>query len=324
LIQWSALVKPYINCFTGAIIHALSNPKIQESNLMLLGQGFLLRSGYDEYGLPEITFPVQQCGEAALKELGVTFSHYSLEDTIHFDELQKLCDKSLNGVVAWTNSAHLDYSSLYSINLGYLHSIVLKKVTTRTVHVFDPLVVDIPPYAICGELSFEQAKMALTDTVKTDANNLMGKLLLINPAPDAFLSENKKQQSIFRVVNEFFQDETYSRAINHYIAINEAAYAKADDPLKQSLSRRIFDHVQVLYIIPLLQMLMLEITSNKLQTLLEQEIIQWKTVAMMALKNSKILSERVFHKIIFTLHQCAQMRYEYWECLLNESSHHRC
>ena len=100
-------MKPYINCFTGAIIHTLNNPDIQESNLMLLGKGYLLRSGFDEYGLPEITFPVQACGENALKELGIQFSHYSFTDQLNFDELNQLCEKYVHGVVAWTNSAHI-------------------------------------------------------------------------------------------------------------------------------------------------------------------------------------------------------------------------
>lgn len=317
-------MKPYINCFTGAITHTLNNPNIQESNLMLMGKGFLLRSGYDEYGLPEITFPVQQCGETALYELGISFSHHVLPEHINFDELQELCQKNPDGMVAWTNSAHLNYSSLYSINLGYLHSIVIKKVGVHSMEIFDPLVVDIPPYATWGDLSFIQAEKALGDIVKTDTHNLMGKLLLIQPNPNAFLSDHKKQQSIIDVAQEFFQNKMYTQAIQHYIAINQNAYENADDCSKKSLSRRIFDHVQVLYIIPLLQMLMFEIHSQKLQTLLEAEILQWRTVAMMALKNSKILSERVFDKIITTLNQCAQMRHEYWECLLNESSSHRC
>lgn len=316
-------MNPYINCFTGAIIHTLSNPNITESNLMLLGKGFLLRSGFDEYGLPEITFPVQSCGETALKELGVKFHRYSLTDTFNSDELEELCQSNPNGVVAWTNSAHLGYSSLYSINLGYLHSIVIKRVAGQVVHVFDPLVVDIPPYATCGELSFEQARQALTDIVKSDTNNLMKMLLLIEPSPEVKVSKNQKQQHLVSLASEFFQNEIYSQAIYNYITINEDAYKKADDSLKQTLSRRIFDHVQVLYIIPLLQMLMLEIPSSKLNVLLNEEIIQWKTVAMMALKNSKILSERVFNKIILTLNECAQMRHKYWEYLLNESSDYR-
>ena len=64
-------------------------------------------------------------------------------------------------------------------------------------------------------------------------------------------------------------------------------------------------------------MMKLEENSGKLQGLLEEEIMQWKTVAMMALKNSKILSERVFHKMIVTLEQCAVLRHNYWECILD-------
>lgn len=289
---------------------------------MLLGQGYLLRSGYDEYGLPEITFPVQACGETALQALGVTFRHHALSNDLNIDELHDLCQENSHGVVAWTNSAHLSYSSLYSINLGYLHSIVIKKVTEQAVHVFDPLVVDIPPYSICGELSFTQAKMALTDIVKTDAHHLMGKLLLIEPAPDISVSEDKKRQSMINVANDFFQNETYTQAIHQYSKINEDAYATADDALRQALSRRIFDHVQVLYIIPLLHMLMCEINSSTVKALLEEEINLWKTVAMMALKNSKILSDRVFNKIILTLAKCAQLRHDYWEYIRNESSDH--
>jgi len=316
-------VKPYINCFTGAIVHTLDNPNIQESSLMLLGKGYLLISGYDEYGLPEITFPVQVCGETALKDLCIKFSHYSLTSNLNFDDLQALCERYIHGVIAWTNSAHLSYSSLYSINLGYLHSIVIKKVANEKIHVFDPLVVDIPPYSTCGELSLENAKMALTNIVKTDTANLMGKLLLVEPAPRLYLNENKKLQSLIKLANNFFQNDIYLDAIKHYIKINEEAYAKADDELKKTLSRRIFDHAQVLYIIPLLQMMRFETTSLKLQELLEEEITEWKSVAMMALKNSKILSDRVFNKIILTLNKCAQMRYEYWDWILNENSHNR-
>ncbi|HVT63209.1 MAG TPA: hypothetical protein VHD33_06980 [Legionellaceae bacterium] len=317
-------MKPYINCFTGAITHTLNNPNIQESNLMLLGKGFLLRSGYDEYGLPEITFPVQECGETALRALGIKFSHHPLTPILNFDELQILCESNPQGLVAWVNSTHLSYASLYSINLGYLHSIVIKKVIDKVVHVFDPLVVDIPPYAICGELSFIHAKKALTDTVKTDTYHLMGKLLLIKPAPDVSLSNHKKQDNINLIAKEFFQNKTYLNAIKHYQSINMEAYEKADDYLKKTLSRRIFDHIQVLYILPLLQMLKLEINSAKVHAILEEEIGLWKTIAMMALKNSKILSDRVFNKIILTLTQCVQMRHDYWECVLNESAHNRC
>ena len=206
--------KPYINCFTGAILHTLDNPHVHESDLMLLGKGYLLRSGYDEYGLPEITFPVQQCGERALEKLGVGFQHYSLNGTPDFSELARLCRQNSNGLVAWTNSAHLAYSSLYSINLGYLHSIVIKKVEGQVMHIFDPLVVDIPPYATFGELSFDQAKMAFTDIVKTDNDNLMGTLLLVEPSPDVCLQKTEKLQGMASLAHEFFQNDIFFQQKN--------------------------------------------------------------------------------------------------------------
>jgi hypothetical protein len=317
------MMKSFINCFTGSIVHILNDSSIHESDLILLGGGYLLRSGLDEYGLPEITFPVQRCGEAALEKLGVSYKNISLAPAIDFDEVKMLCKRN-NGVIAWTNSAHLNYSSLYSMNLGYLHSIVISDVENGMVKVFDPLVVDIPPYATHGEMSLAQATLALSDVVKTDTYNLMGKLLVIHPCKRIEFSCELKQQNMRQLSELFFQNDECLLSIDKYIALNQSLYKSADSAMKKTISRRLFDHVQVLYIIPILNMLLSKSDSLKIKNHLTEEIRQWQTVAMMALKNSKILSDRVFDKIIITLENCSQFRKQYWESIRNESVSNWC
>lgn len=307
------MMKAYVNCFTGSIAHILNHPSVSESDLMLLGDGYLLRSGVDEYGVPELTFEVLGCGELALEKLGVGYNRHELGSNIDFNNLKQLCELHNNGVIAWANSSYLSYSSMYSTNMGYLHSIVLKEVSDSSLSVFDPLVVDIPPYSMYGHLSYAEANRALADIEKIDSYNVMGSLLKIAPNDNINIDALRNGECLSHAAKNFFSEPLNNQAIIDYLSSNQKAYESADDERKKNLSRRIFDHIQVLYVIPLLELIKMESASLELRKHVDEEIREWRSVAMMALKNSKILSERVFNKIISKLEVCSQMRCEYWE-----------
>lgn len=306
------MIAPYINCFTGSITHVLNQPGLSESDFLLFGDGFLLTSGLDEYGFPELVFNVVKCGELALKRFEVDFNYFSPNEDIDFKILRETCAENTPGIIVWTNSSHLAYSSLYSKNMGYLHCIVIKQVNDRYLTIFDPLVVDIPPYAMNATLSFENAQRALTDTAKMNARGAMGSLLKIHEKNHIDINPERKHQQMLATAHNFLNSSEFYNAIQDYIKINQSAYDTANIDQKKYLSRRIFDHIQVLYVIPLLELLKAETQFASLKEKIDIEIAQWRSIAMMALKNSKIPSERLFDKIIENLNKCSQLRYEYW------------
>ena len=312
------MMKAYLNCFTGAITHSLGHSFVKESDIVLFGDGYLLRSGIDEYGVPELTFKVLECGELALKKFGVGYSYYQFGVQIDFDALRKLCKLHNNGIIAWANSSHLSYSSLYSTNMGYLHSIVLEEVNDTELRVFDPLVVDIPPYAMYGNLSHDEVIVALTDADKIDSYDVMGAFFKIHPIADIVIDTTSRKKHMGSLAERFFSEPVYNKAIMNYISSNQLAYEDAGDERKKHLSRRIFDHIRVLYVLPLLELLKKESHSVDLRNQIDEEIKEWRSISMMALKNSKVLSERVFNKIITKMLACSQMRDRYWKYVREE------
>jgi len=301
--------KASINCFTGSITHIVNNNSIQEQDIITIGGGYLLSATNDEYGLPELTFKVEDCGLIALNRLNID---YKINQVIGEKEAFTVFD-SLASHICWVNSKHLEYSSMYSKSLGYQHAMVVNSLTKTSANIFDPLIVDIPPCCISTTLSRHNLLKCLTDKVSSETQDLVGKVYALYMT-DAYVPPPKvnHHEYIMEMKQRFFNNIEYQMAVYKYIELNVSAFKGTGTEGAMIVSRRIFDHLQVLYVIPLLKLLSKHDWNKKICIHLMTELDEWKRVAMMALKNSKLNSKRLNRKIIEQLKICAEAREIFW------------
>jgi hypothetical protein len=243
-----------INCFTGSLaqLSGRGGVPIDEAQLLEAGDGYLYRTGLDEWGMPEYTFAVEEVGLRACKALGAEVGRWPVDED-WITRLAGLLDE-YPGVVVWVNSAHLDYAPVYSSKPGYLHAVLVVAMTETASHVriFDSLIVDREPHGCEAWLSIEAFASALTDRVRSETYDHMGHFVVMQPA--ARPVEFDVRASLLRQADAYHSNDIHRAALQAYRGLCMAHFA-GDRQSAAMVARRLFDHIVVLYVIPGLTLL---------------------------------------------------------------------
>lgn len=241
---------PAINCFTGSLIRLseLNGRTVLESEVLERGDGYLLRAGWDEWGYPEYTFAVQDCGVRGMTGLGCSVRTVGFAGRNPVTLLAELV-AAHRGAVVWTNSAHLSYAEVYSNSPGYLHAVLVTEVAEdlSRVQVYDSLVVDRTRYGCRAWLPAEDFTAAVTDRVRTETYDHMGYFHVIDdvrgsPAPRGAELDLRRQ------AGEFFEQDHHRRAVTEYHQLCMRMFQEGERAT--AAARRLFDHINVLYVLP--------------------------------------------------------------------------
>ncbi|WP_145167477.1 hypothetical protein [Rhizobium sp. SJZ105] len=242
-----------LNCFTGGISYIARNNErpISEEELMLCGTGFQFRSDFDEYGYPEFIFNVIGTSEVAISSWrGDLLKEYvpSSDSALAF-VMQRL---KLHPLIVWVNSRYMSYSDVYFNRDPYIHAIVLESYdeTTNLFKLFDPLVMDRFRMEGSAFLPSTHLVEALTKTVK--GNELAPEMgtaytLQINNAD--FSKVVKVDQELLRQAHANITDPEHACAVEKYRRLCVRAL-KSDDAHARQAARRLFDHINVLFVVP--------------------------------------------------------------------------
>jgi hypothetical protein len=292
---------PAVNCYTGSLIRMayLHGTDLDEAELLERGDGYLLCAGHDELGYPEYTFAVEEVGMRGIGALGHDVRTKPIEQCWR-EQLRALV-REHKGVVAWTNSAHLAYAGIYATNPGYLHAILVHEMSDdlQQVRVYDSLVVDTERFGCDAWLSAEAFGMAITDRVAAESHDHMG-FFHIFPAAASDGDQGLACVDLGRQAMRFMADARYHGSVAEYRQLCTEFFRHGDDNAKCA-ARRLFDHINVLYVLPNLRLLERSLGHAKAGAEAEKQCYAlteyWKVLSLQALKFEATLSASVLTRI---------------------------
>lgn len=289
-----------INCFTGSLaqLSKRGGAPIDEAQLLEAGDGYLYRTGLDEWGMPEYTFEVENVGLRACRALGAHVARLPI-DTDWVTQLKTLLIEHA-GVVVWVNSVYLDYAPVYSTDPGYMHAVLVIGINDTSTHVkiLDSLVVDNESYACEAWLSIEAFANAHTDRVRTETYDHMGYFIVMHPnaCPPAF----DVRANLLRQARLYLSEDGYRGALPAYRELCMEHFRGSPEHAAIA-ARRLFDHIVILYVIPGLSLLGRSLQragcEDALGEITKSLIHHWRALSVLALKleatNSPLILSRV-------------------------------
>jgi hypothetical protein len=316
-----------INCFTGSLakLLGLHGVQVKESRLLEQGDGYLFRSGLDEWGYPEYTFAVQEVGLRGCARIGADMMVVAIDGEDWLDQLTCLANVH-HGAVVWVNTSRLTHDTFYSENPAYLHALLVTGVSKdgQYVQIHDPLVVNRERYGCQAWVETDLFHVALKDQVRTETYNHMGFAHSVRNAPLSRLvsTEEETVHALARQATRYFQEELCRDAVSHYAAAFTAFFAQ-NDARNHIAARRLFDHINVLYVIPSLILL-----GQSLRTAgMSQEVLahygslvdHWRALALLALKFEATASQSVLGRISDRFRTIASTERAMWCAIHMES-----
>ncbi|OON81419.1 hypothetical protein [Streptomyces tsukubensis] len=293
-----------VNCFSGSFqqLALLYDQQVEEPAIMEAGDGYLLKAGLDERSCPEIVFGVESVILSGLTALGYEARATAIDPSQWRRQLRDLL-KEHSGVVVWVNSSHLGYADVYSSHPGFMHAILVLEMSAdlSRLKVFDSLVDDRSRYSCYAWMLDIDFEAAILDRIPSKSLDHMGNFhtLLAADAP-AVGSVNVAAVSLLRQAESFRDNACYSNAVHQYRLLCRDSLAGGEDAAKYA-ARRLFDHVNVLYVIPGLKLLERslrradapEFVHDMCRTLVDD----WRVLGLQALKFEATLSSRVATRI---------------------------
>ncbi|MFI9450264.1 hypothetical protein [Amycolatopsis sp. NPDC052450] len=310
--------RPAVNCYTGSLVRlaSLHDEVFGEAEVLERGDGYLLRSGHDERGYPEYTFAVEEVGMRGLRALGHDVRTEAIDEGNWREQLRSLL-RAHKGVVAWTNSEHLAYAEVYATNPGYLHAVLVQEVSAdlQRVRVHDSLVVDTERFACDAWLSAEAFGEAIIDSVATETYDHMGFFHTISataPARDRATA----RADLARQARRFGDEVAYHDAVAEYRRFCAGFFAHGDERATRA-ARRLFDHINVLYVLPNLNLLNRSLVRAEMGAravdLCGELVGHWKVLALQALKFEATLSPSVRKRIDDRFHRIDDTTTALWQ-----------
>lgn len=311
-----------INCFTGSLVHLLSlhGASVDEVELLELGDGFLLRAGRDEWVYPELTFEVQEVGLRGCRGVGASVNAVPIDGK---DWLQRISEAvaRCRGAVVWVNTRHLNYDPFYHRRPSYLHALLVTGVSAdgETVDLFDPLVVDRLRYGCTARMRTTAFHQAITDRVRTETYDHMGMAHVIESAMPRGQCAHQAQAASRDALRS--QAQRFLTSSLHRDAVAQYAEACIDSLLQSDArasvaARRLFDHINVLYVVP--SLLLLGQSQERAGcgdrvSALHLELLQhWRSLALLALKYEATRSRAVLERLIARFAQVRETESDMW------------
>jgi hypothetical protein len=312
---------PYLNCFTGCLTHLAHTygSEIQENQILEKGLGFLFQASLDEYGWPEYAFSVNEIGLLGMRKLGFNLETSPFETSCFAESLKSLVQK-YGGVLLWVNTIHLDYSDLFRSRFGYLHTVLICEVSddlTRA-RIYDSFVTEKENFAYEAWISIESLVQSATDKVRSKEHDHMGFFYYVKnrcPVDETSTCENLKAQAEL-----FFKTPIYKHAISNYAKLCFDRFNSDPESLRIA-ARRLFQHVQVLCVVPGLSLFLRTLKTEKLletQENCQHVTMEWKALALMSLKLEATGSEKVKMRIQVQFSKLNQLTEKLWASLLEK------
>jgi hypothetical protein len=312
---------PAINCYTGSLVKLadLYGLLTEEATVLERGDGYLLRAGWDEWRYPEITFDVEKCGMRGMAALGGSVRTEPIEEADPAGQVRTLLARH-KGVVAWVNSRHLSYADIYYNSPAYLHAILVTGFSAdgKQARIHDSLVVDRERYGCEAWLPADRFDAAVTDRVRTEAFDHMGYYhLFAEISPGA--PPRKVRADLRRQAKEFFAQQRFLCAIGRYRELCAERFSQGENEAKRA-ARRLFDHINVLYLVPSLTLMLRSLAAAECGPEIvgdaEQLLATWRALAVLALKFEATLSPTVHGRIEARFSEIEERTEQLWRSLL--------
>ncbi|WP_327435622.1 hypothetical protein OG279_07580 [Streptomyces sp. NBC_01201] len=246
------------NCFSGSLqrMTLLLGRQVEEAAIMEAGGGYLLQAGLDERSHPELVFGVESVILSGLTSLGYETQAVAIKPDEWREQLQGLLAEHA-GVAIWVNSAHLDYADVYSSHPRFMHAVLVleQSADLRWIKVFDSLVDERSRYSCVAWMTDTAFEGAILDRLRSKSLDHMGRLhTLVAVREYVADSRGLATMGLLRQAEAFRTNSCYFNAIHEYRLLCREAMASEGD-VSRNVARRIFDHVNVLYVLPSLKLL---------------------------------------------------------------------
>jgi len=291
-----------INCFTGCLaeLSARNGRPIEEARILEHGDGYLLRSGHDEWGYPEYTFAVEEAGLRGVRALGIEARSVAIDTDRWADQLAELTANH-GGAVVWTNSSPLPYAEVYADSPAYLHAVLVTGVSAdrSLIRLYDALVVDRERWGCEVWVAAKSFGPAITETVRTETYDHMGHFHVLVPGGTE-TTVPATAEALVAQAGQLFADPGYHEAISSYRQACIEAFDRSPEEARRA-ARRLFDHINVLYVVPDLMLLHRSLEEcdggDRAAELCVTATDHWRALAVLALKYEATASPAVRERL---------------------------
>jgi hypothetical protein len=313
------------NCFSGSLqrMALLLGRQVEEAAIMETGGGYLLQAGLDERSHPELVFGVESVILSGLTSLGYETQAVAIKPDEWREQLQDLLAEHA-GVAIWVNSAHLDYADVYSSHPGFMHAVLVLEQSgdLRRIKVFDSLVDERSRYSCVAWMTDTAFEGAILDRIRSKSLDHMGRFhTLVAVREYVADSRDVATTGLLRQAEAFRTNSCYFNAIHEYRLLCREAMASAED-FSKNVARRLFDHVNVLYVLPSLKLLehslrraeAPEYVSDLCRTLMDD----WRVLGLQSLKFESTSSTSIAARIDERFERLGTATAHLWEALATE------
>lgn len=282
-----------VNCFTGGLIKALNNQtpvRVTESEILLYGTGFQFRSGYDEYGFPELIFDVIETSRTSMERFGSELKKiYVKGDDSWFEQILEYLE-AYGSVLVWVNSSFMEYSEVYFKRDSYLHSILLTGYDpdTENFQLFDSLIVDRG--RVCCDATISKQKLHQGLVTPIAGNELapeIGTIFVVDASKVSGVSEDSIRAELLRQAKANIENDIYKDSIENYKNLCMKFFTDKNSNRRRA-ARRLFDHISVLFVVPSLFHLRSDLIRAQYpeQAIGDLDTIEklWRELSILALK----------------------------------------
>ncbi|MFJ5309824.1 hypothetical protein [Streptomyces sp. NPDC088350] len=313
------------NCFSGSFqrLALLPDRQVEEAAIMEAGDGYLLQAGLDERSCPELVFGVESVVLSGLASLGYETRDVAIKPDEWREQLHGLLSEHA-GAVVWVNSAHLDYADVYSSHPGFMHAVLILEQSEdlRQLKVFDSLVDERSRYSCVAWTTDTAFEGAILDRIYSKSLDHMGRFhtLVAAPAPAAD-SRNIAVSGLLRQSEAFRTNSCYFNAVHEYRLLCRDAMASTEDIAKHA-ARRLFDHVNVLYVLPGLKLLDQSLrraeAPEHISDLCQALMDDWRVLGLQSLKFEATSSRSIADRIDERFERLSTATAQLWETLAME------
>ncbi|MER7279807.1 hypothetical protein ABT369_35745 [Dactylosporangium sp. NPDC000244] len=314
------------NCFSGSFqqLAVLLGQEVEEPAIMEAGDGYLLRAGLDERSCPELVFGVEAVVLSGLTALGFEARAVAIRPDGWREQLRDLLAEHA-GVVVWVNSAHLDYSVVYSSHPGFMHAVLILELSAdlRRIKVFDSLVDDRNRYSCVVWMTDSALEGAVLDRLRSKSLDHMGRFHTLvaahaHPADSTHIAA----AGLLRQAKAFRGNSCYRNAVHEYRLLCGEALAGPADTAKLA-ARRLFDHVNVLYVLPSLRLLERSLrraeVPDYVADLCRSLMDEWRVLGLQSLKFAATSSSSIASRIDERFERLSTATTHLWDVLLMET-----
>ena len=309
-----------VSCFTGCVTRVVCRDRgdtFRETDLLSFGSGYQMRCGFDEYGFPEIIFDVLKTCEDALSRLGGrSIKQYVHQDEHWFNQIMQAMAERGHAIV-WLNSSFLEYSETFYRRPPYLHAILLESYDTGTesFEIFDSLVFDHGRKSIGARMSRQALKNGLQTLIA--GNELapeLGTFYTVEP-PRTDAATLNISQEVLRQARENVINPLHASVVQDYGRLVLASLAE-DGLDRKHAARRLFDHINTLFIIPSSVNLRKDLSVGGFPPAIQAEAEElekrWQHLAVMALKFEVTLGAALLPKIEAKFDEIERLHTAFW------------